>query len=291
MQRLRVVMTFMKIHELKNGGRYQRIIRKLKEIVMPVKRIVSWLKWYALAPRSEIKLKKRVKTGEIVIIPAGFRCWTKGHIYNNLRVKQPSLPFDTGFFTPSAIASILKNPRINLEYDDNNSTHFVCIKSEGYEDSAVGYGIKFERASYSEINSLAISRDMGDINRYLDDTFGYYTLDVKHNFVLAHYNWHKFSNNDKSNRIHDPKINLERINEILNRRIQRMFKMCKSASYIFFIVGEFQEYQYMMIDDKYYDLNCFKEIINAAELAFNARCFVVKVADVDSAAKLLAMID
>ena len=198
------------------------------------------------------------------------------------------MPFDNGFFPPCAIASVLRNPKINLKYNDNHLTHSVCIKYENYSDPISGNGIKFQKSSYEEIDSLAMSRDMRGINKYLDDTFGYYTLDIEHNFVLAHYNWHKFSDRTE---VHDHSINLEKINRTLNKRIRIMLERCSIANYIFFIVEEFQDYQYMMIDNQSMDLHCFDELVNTAESLFNAQCVVSKIDHVDSAEKLLAMIN
>ena len=98
------------------------------------------------------------------------------------------------------------------------------------------------------------SRDIKNINKYLDSTFGYYTLDLDNEFVLAHYNWHIFADKDKLKGIYDPILNIKNINNILNRRIERMLNKCNTAKYILLIFGEAQEYKYMMIDDCHFDL-------------------------------------
>jgi tetratricopeptide (TPR) repeat protein len=64
-------------------------------------------------------------SGEVVVIPVGFRCYTKGKLYKSLSFKQSSLPFDSVFFPSSSISSFLKSSRIKL---DMNS-HTVCIKN------------------------------------------------------------------------------------------------------------------------------------------------------------------
>lgn len=240
---------------------------------------------------NEFKLRDMIKAGEIAIIPAGFRCYTREHIRKKFKFNQPSMPFNSGFFSPSSIASIIRNPIINLKYPENTLTHSVCIKYENHMDSALGRGIKFQKSSYAEINSLATSRDLMGINKYLDHTYGYYTLDMQHNFVLAHYNWHVFATQSKSKGIYDPNINIENINKTLNRRIQRMFDLCNSSKYVFFVVGEFQKYNYMMIDDKYFDLHNFSELADTVKSAFNTKCFVTSFADIDSADKLFAMMN
>lgn len=161
-----------------------------------------------------------------------------------LGVSQASLPFDSGFFPPASVASVLANPKINMRFDDEKLTHSVCLKFEGCTDSAGNRGIEFKRSSYDEINTIVTSKNIENINQYLDSTFGYYTLDENHKFVLAHYNWHEFSDKSKYKGITDPTLNLEAINKSLNKRIDRLFDICNSAKYIFFIYGEYQNYEY-----------------------------------------------
>lgn len=239
----------------------------------------------------EIKLNEMIAKGELAIIPIGFRCYTKQFIRKYLKIKQKSLPFDSGFFPVSSIISVLNEPIINLKFPDENcDTHTVCIKQRMHEDILHGKGIRFQKSTYDEINSLAIDKDIPNINKYLDNTYGYYTLDIKHNFVLAHYNWHVFSNPSKSKGITDPSINIKNINDMMNRRIKRMFDMCNAAKYIFFIFNE-ENYNYMLIDDNYFDLHDLTELKNVVNDKFNAQSFVLKVNEVDSADKILDIIN
>jgi hypothetical protein len=238
----------------------------------------------------ELELNRMLANGEVVIIPAGFRCQTKGDLFKSLNFKQPSMPFDSGFFPPESIANIIQKGSINLKYPDTGLTHTVCIKNEYYTDKEVGCGIKFEKSTYTEINQLAVSREMKGMNRYLDSTFEYYTLDMENNFVLAHYNWHEFSEESKSKGIYDIEANIKNINDTLNKRIERMFDVCDRAKYVFFVVGEFQKYQYMMIDDKTFDLNDFEKLSFIANKRFNNKCFVTPFSEVDTAEKLLSII-
>ena len=238
-----------------------------------------------------VKLKKMIDTGEIAIIPIGFRCFTKIKTIKALNFSQKSLVFDSGFFPPSSVASVINNPIINLKYPDNNTTHSVCIKYENYVDYTLGYGIKFKKSTYEEINSFTSSRDIKDINKYLDSTYGYYTLDLKHNFVLAHYNWHEFAHVNNSKGITNPEINIKEINNILNKRIQRMFSMCNHAKYIFFIFDEDQQYKYMMIDDYHFNLDDLTDIELAVKDTFTAKSFVTTFSEINTANKILKMLE
>ncbi len=235
---------------------------------------------------AKIELKKMVDRGEVAIIPIGFRCFTKMDTYSSLEISQQSLPFDSGFFPPSSVVSILRNPIINLSY----SNHSVCMKYENHHDTVLGLGIKFQTSTYDEINTLATSKDMREINNYLDGTYCYYTLDPQHNYVLAHYNWHKFASQSHSERMFDPEINIKNINDTLNKRIERMFSLCNAAKYIFFVFGEYQEYEYMMIDDHHFDLHNFKNIEHVANDIFSTQSFVITANEIDNADLLLKKI-
>ena len=131
---------------------------------------------------------------------------------------------------------------------------------------------------------------MKNINKYLDSTYAYYTLDLQHNFVLAHYNWHELADINKSKGITSPEININNINNILNKRIQRMFNMCKSAKYIFFIFDEDQQYNYMMIDNEHFDLHNLKNLKTTVNDVFSAQSFVTRFSDVNSADKILRIL-
>ena len=163
-------------------------------------------------------------------------------------------------------------------------------KHENYHDPKYGKGIKFEKTTYEKINLLAKERDQDDINLYLDSTYAYYTLDVKHNFVLAHYNWHKFSDRRYSKGIIDPLLNIKNINRIMNRRICRMLEVCNKAKYIFFIFHENQGYKYMMVDDDYFDLVDLSAIESIVDDIFSAKTFVFKSDEMPDSKTLLNVI-
>lgn len=239
---------------------------------------------------SDLKLKNMLAAGELAIVPIGFRCHTKMKLKNCLGLEQPTFPFDNGFFPPISVASVIKKPKINLNFDDSNSNHTVCIKYANYDDPVHGKGIKFKKSTYEEINSYVTNRNVNGIERYLDATYGYYTLDLKHNFVLAHYNWHKFANPQHSKGICDPKVNLDNINSILNRRIARMFDVCNAAKYVLFVFLEDQQFNYMMVDDIYLDLNDLEVVELAMKETFGTKSFVVNFEDVNSSEKILKIL-
>ena len=149
------------------------------------------------------------------------------------------------------------------------------MKYEKYNDPTHGLGLKFVTSSYEEINSFTKSREVPYMNRYLDSTFGYFTLDHQHKFVLAHYNWHKFANPAKSKGVCDPKLNIETINNILNRRLKKMIKSCNSAKYIVFVHEESQGYNYMIIDEDRYNIHDYSKVNETLKETFSAKSFVI----------------
>ncbi|WP_221798460.1 hypothetical protein [Oceanobacter mangrovi] len=230
-------------------------------------------------PLSNEKLKELLETGEVVIIPVGFRCHTKMMIKNKLGYTQPSLPFDSGFFPPVSVASIFRNPEVSMSYDDES--HAVCKKYEAFQDSERGKGIKFETSSYDEINSLVKSVEGAEINQYLDSTFGYYTLDKEHNFVLAHYNWHELASDEKSKGIRVPEGNIPLINTMFNKRIERMLEMCVKAKHIFFVYL-IQNGSYLKLDDTFYDLADFSELKNVLDDKYNFQYSILDLQNITS---------
>lgn len=218
-----------------------------------------------------LKLSKLVGNKEIVIIPIGFRCYTNSFIEKTLGLSLPSFPFTNGFFSPTSVASVFKNPKINLQYSNNKKSHSICIKNEPCQDGEFGRGIQFIRSTYDEINTLAKTRDQKNIRTLLDSTFGYYTLDNYHKFILAHYNWHPFAHESKSKGITNPSANLDTINTILNRRISRMLELCDQAKHLFFIFHENEKYNYLKIDDEFFHLNQFKELDAICESKYGSK--------------------
>lgn len=294
---LKAIDIAIELVDTKPNYHYMRgnILKNLKNSNAEMK--MSFIKAELLSPHqypfseSVFKLQSMIESGKVAIIPAGFRCYTKSLIANAFGVKQFSLPFDSGFFPPQAIASVIRKPQIKLKYpDDVLSTHTVCVKHEKHLDEKGVRGIKFISSSYEKIRRRATSREMKGVNKYLDSTFGYYTLDMTHKFVLAHYNWHDFADPEKSNNIHSPVDNIPLINDVLNKRIRRMMELCKAAEFVFFVVGEYKDYEYMMIDEERFDLNDFSDLKNAINDSFDAKCFVKPFKTIDSADKVLSII-
>jgi len=236
---------------------------------------------------NEQKLKKLIAEGELAIIPTGFRCHTKLNLFDDLRLSQATMPFDNGFFPPHSIANILENEEIDLHFPDPNGTHKVCIKQEGFEDDRLGKGIRFQSAEYAEINALAADKNHPDINSYLDSTYGYYTLDVKNKYVLAHYNWHQFASEKHTKGVYDTAANIAKINGMMNKRIRKMIDLCQAAKYAVFVVGEFQGFEYMMIDDIAYSLNDFDRLTSVINDKFQSQCFIKKYPEIETADKML----
>jgi hypothetical protein len=205
------------------------------------------------------RFNQLVAIGQIAVIPIGFRCYTTQKLKKEMGLNQASLPFDSGFFPPSSVLSIFVNPKVEMDYSDPNS-HAVCVKIEKSNSKTYGLGITFESSSYDEINSIVTNRTIPKMNKYLDSTFGYYTLDKNHNFVLAHYNWHEFADIDQSNRVCEPSQNIQLINNMLNKRIERMLGLCDTCEHIFFVTHESQSYNHMKIDEKYHSLNNYSEL-------------------------------
>lgn len=272
-----VALELMNIaHQMRPSG--PGIIKKIREYKQELELVDS-----------ENRLSALVSSGEIAIIPIGFRCHTKIKIKNKFKIDQSSLPFDSGFFPPSSIMNVLSCPEVNLSLNEDKINHYVCIKNEPF---VIGEkkGIKFTTSSYQEINSLAISPKSPDINKYLDSTYGYYTLDVNKGFVLAHYNWHKFSNFSHSSGVHDPKINLINTSNMLNRRVKKMLSLIESSRYAFFIYYENQGYEFMLVDDVYYDLKNLDELKYFLLDKFPGKAFVGTLEDFSDASSILEKI-
>lgn len=223
------------------------------------------------------KLQKLVDIGEIAIIPIGFRCFTSGLINKKLGVSQTSMPFNSGFFSPHSIVQVFSNPEFKLEYQDKGTTHRVCMKIENHLDPTHGKGIKFQLSSYDEINSIVTEKNIEGINKFLDSTLGYYTLDLSHKVIFAHYNWHKFANYSHSKGIIDPNKNLQILNDTMNRRITRMLETCDEAKHIFFISGETQGYNYIQIDKSFYFLNDFHELNKILTTKYGTKFSIINI--------------
>lgn len=236
------------------------------------------------------KVQKMVQSGALAIVPVGFRCYTRKKIAQSLGLTQPSLPFDSGFFPPTSIARLLKTRQVAMQFPDpNETTHQVCTKHENQRRDD-RHGIDFRTSSYEEINSLAKDRNQPKINNLLDATFGYYTLDKANGFVLAHFNWHQFADEEISKGVRQPELNIPNINKILNSRIKRMFDMCDHAHTILFVVDRPPSCEFMAIDDDVYDITDIEPIRDAVAQIFGERAIVAEFQEIDTENKLFKLI-
>jgi hypothetical protein len=239
---------------------------------------------------SAFKLRKLYSSGELIIIPIGFRCYTKQEVYNHLGLTNKfSYPFDSGFFPPESVASVLERQEIHLDYDALPPNHSICIKTEGYNDSDFGNGIKFQESSYGEVGEQVTDPGDKKIDSYLDSTYGYYTLDKLNKYVLAHYNWHSYASNLDPTRKFQPAQNLAKINDNLNRRMQRLIKDCQSAKHLIFVFSNRQNYNYMMINDEVLSLRDLDPVRKVTAKLFPSHNIRVKhLSEISSPSKLIS---
>lgn len=211
-------------------------------------------------------------SGDLVIIPAGFRYYIKQLLSKKLGIEQPSLPFDSGFFSPLSISRVLENREIDLRFSSlGHPSHDVCYKQENASFNGGAKGISFKRMGYASINAAVSDRNQNDINKYLDNTMGYYTVDNNNKFVLAHYNWHSFADENQTSGITEPSINIPKINELINRRISRMFDLCQQAKIIVFCYAPYRNYTLMKIDDEEYSLTDLSLLKRALGSTFKSK--------------------
>lgn len=253
------------------------------------KKLESYKKKLRSTSEKERYLQEMINTGSLVFLPIGFRCHTMIRFKEKVRINQKSTVFTNGFFPPDSIISVFKNPKFSLEFSDPK-THAVCIKHEHYEDPELGIGIKFNKTTYDYINSIATDKNTKEINKYLDSTYGYYTLVKEHGFVLAHYNWHKHASQTKSKGIYNPKDNLQNINDIMNRRVARMIDECNNAKYIVCLYYENQGYNFMMIDNQIHYLNKYNKIMLLLEEMFTAKIILMNVSNIVSANEIIKLL-
>ena len=183
------------------------------------------------------------KLDNCCFIPVGYRCFTNGLLCNN-NLKAETLPFDYGFFPPQSIVSALKSENMNLLLDGaREPKNFSFCK----KISEINDGNSFQEISESEIDEQI--KD-GHDNKLLDLKGGYYTLNKDHNFVLAHYLWHKSSENYKTNY----RNTIDVLSDMFQRRLNRLNELCANHKNKFFIHYHYQPYNSVKINDNEYDL-------------------------------------
>lgn len=236
------------------------------------------------------RLQEMLADGTLVIVPVGFRCHTKMSLAENLKIRQNSQPFDSGFFPPEAICSLLESGKVDLAAPSFETGHAVCMKQENFEDPVHGKGIRFFSSSYEEIDRLTQDPEARDIGRYLDSTFGYFTLDKTHNYVLAHFNWHRFASQEKSGGVYDVASNIRAAGDLLTRRIKRMMNQCRAARSVLLVIGETQGFTHMTIDGRHFDLRNTEMISHIARKKFGAKSQVINLADIPTPERLLEFV-
>nr|WP_321523810.1 hypothetical protein [uncultured Cohaesibacter sp.] len=242
-----------------------------------------------IAARQE--LIRLVASGDLSLVAAGFRCFTRDTLTLRFGVTQASQPFDSGFFTPSAIANILESGKIDLRYPDpDQTTQRPCRKFDNIEDATLGKGIRFASSSYEEIDQLCQDPDQHDINSLLDGSFGYYTLDTRNKFILGHFNWHRFASEEKSKGVYDKALNIANINDLMNRRIARLFEKCEKASLVIFAFYNHQAYRFIAIDDEIFLTDDFDRLSQTLRTIFGEKCLVVDLAKIETAQQMLSLV-
>ena len=197
-------------------------------------------------------IRRLAESGDIAIIPIGFRCYTKNKIQNCLGFSQPTLPFDNGFFSPDSVANVFLEPSFSLSVEDPSS-FALCEKNENFYLKGYGFGVAFSTRDIDFLDhSISSTVNSIERNRFLDSTRAYYTFIPKHGFVLAHYNWHKSS----AKYFGSLESSFDEINSIYTRRIQRMFELCKKAKYVLFVYDE-SDSSFLSVDSAVSDLSSF----------------------------------
>jgi hypothetical protein len=187
-------------------------------------------------------------------IPVGYRCYTNIDLRKYNLITE-SLPFGVGFFPPQSIASILKNPNMDLLLDDKKEPKNFTFSKRTQD------GKSFKIISESEIE---IQLKTGDEDRLLDGEGGHYTLQTEHNFVLAHYLWHKSSDKYKTNYRNIVDI----VSSMFQRRLKRLTELCESHKNKIFVYYHHQSNPSVKINNVEYDLTDMDVLKNQLNESF-----------------------
>jgi hypothetical protein len=160
-----------------------------------------------------------------------------------LKIQQPTLPFDNGFFTSEGIDKMIRKKKITLNLENTRP----CIKNENavFQNQEA---ITFQMTMYDAINKI-IEKDGYD-NQYLDSTYGYYTYLKDYDCVLAHYNWHPI----RGGGVKTPYENIKIVEEKLNRRLERLFEQIELADEINIYWG-CTKHRFLQLDKKVFSLS------------------------------------
>lgn len=192
----------------------------------------------------------------------GFRCFTNREIRAQLKIEQPTMPFDNGFFSVDSIIKFMEADSLDI----NLKNTAPCIKKENFRHNN-RLGIRFETSSYTQIDDY-IEKN-GHDSRYLDGTHGYYTLCEDYGFVLAHYNWHKMAHKKKSKGVTDPEKNIDNINHMLSKRKDRLLDTIGGSEKINLCFLNHQKYEFMRINQISYTIR--EDSMNTLKCYFEDR--------------------
>jgi len=167
-----------------------------------------------------------------------------------------SLPFDNGFFPPASVASVLKSGNMNLVLNNNEPGNFHFCKK-------VIDGAHFVSMPEQQIET-ELQLKGGYDNELLDSTCGYYTHNIDHGYVLAHYIWHESAGRYVTNY----RNTIDDISSMFQRRLERLYEICSSHGNRFYIYYSPQQYKTLKIDNDIYDLTDMETIKDQLDKSF-----------------------
>ena len=190
--------------------------------------------------------------GTCCFIPVGFRCSTKVTLAKNNLVTK-SLPFDSGFFPPCSITSVLREGELKLSLNEKLEPNNFSLATLNYSG-----GINFTARVEEEIEKMSNESDtfykLGHEQLMDSPTHGYFATHLEHKFTLAHYLWTKHSKNYKThytNLITD-------INKMFQRRLDYMYEIC-NRNFPIFIFSRESRQDYFVNNEKF-KLDSFVEL-------------------------------
>ena len=101
-------------------------------------------------------------------------------------------------------------------------------------------------------------------NELLDSTCGYYTHNIDHGYVLAHYIWHESAGRYVTNY----RNTIDDISSMFQRRLERLYEICSSHGNRFYIYYSPQQYKTLKIDNDIYDLTDMETIKDQLDKSF-----------------------
>lgn len=194
-------------------------------------------------------INKYIKQKNIMVLAAGFRCYT-GMLKKRAGIINKSLPFDTGFFSPTSVVNVLTQPDIKLTPD----MFTPCEKIGDRGPRAVR--ISFNRTTYDHVDRHfeQFKTNKISVNHMIDTQGGYYMLCEPYQVVLAH--WVR-AGQQKIER----ESSLKQQCTMYNRRIDRMMNSIDQSDHV--IVFYFKTHKNRMdINGQSIDLTDFSSAEN-----------------------------